>query len=262
VNISCPKCGTVYSVDQEALEACQGLVQCHQCDNVFNALAHQTDEDALQPTPAGPNAIETINPDLELNLETEELPDFSDELPFEVPEDLPVLEPASEAALDANHTLEPGERKPPPGWQKLLLLALSCTLLLQLAWMTRAAWLKLPQAQPLCEWVDCSIAQQRDPQAFTVIERQLQADPILPQALRLQVRFGNQADFAQPLPRLQLSLFDSSGNVLARRLFSAEQYLFPAPQEGTLAQPQEVFTIELLLEDPGTLASGFKIDFL
>jgi len=269
MNIRCPQCGTAYSVDEQPLNDSQGMVRCHQCGKVFNALEHRTDDIELQLELGNEEDPNSFNPDLELNLETEQAPTFSTqdpaastELPFDVPEDLPTLEPTGDGALDTLSSLETGRRERAPWWQKFLVFLLLVTLLLQLAWITRAEWLKLPQAKPLCEWIDCRVAEQRDLEAFVVVERQLRADPTVPGSLRLLVRFSNQAEFAQPLPQLQLSLFDSSGTVLARRLFGAEEYLFPAPSKGALAQAQEVFTIELLFEDPGVRASGFKIDFL
>jgi len=274
VNTRCPKCGSVYQLDKETFSRSQGKALCDNCGNIFSALKHKTDEPATQLLSKADAAYdieledggqaEDIAPDLELNLQTEEAPLFEkdSELPFTVPEDLPELEPSGDAALDMQQSLQPRQSAPSPWWQKLLMLLLLCTLLAQLAWFSRAHWLHLPEAEPLCQWIDCSVAQQTDLQAFQVIERQFQAIPDKPGALHLLVRFRNSADFAQPLPQLQLSLFDSGGVLLARRLFTVDEYLIPAPSEGTLAQPQEVFTIELKFEDPGTRASGFSINFL
>jgi len=255
VKTRCPICGTVNEVDAQQ-QAAQDVVRCQNCGN---AIVDDTDielQDIRQ--------NEAFTPDLELSLETEEAPDYAtpSELPFSVPEDLPELEPSADAALDIHRSLQPKQRPRTPWWQTLLMLLLLCALILQSAWFTRAHWLHFPEAKPLCEWIDCSIAQKTDVQAFRVIERQLQAAKDTPDALRLQVRFRNDATFAQPLPKLQLSLFDSGGVVLARRSFDASDYLIPVPAANTLAQAQEVFTIELLFEDPGARASGFKIDFL
>lgn len=264
MNTRCPKCGTHYNVDPTILRDSDNMAQCNECRQVFNAVEHQVEALELN-LDLGDDSLPNVpddTPEISLMLETEEPQPISPELPFDIPEDLPTLEPREEGALDLHDSLHSKPEKRTPWWQWLLAMLLLLCLLAQIAWMSRADWMRLPQAQPLCAWLDCSVAQQRDVKAFRVIERQLQAAPNVPNALRLVVRFRNQADFAQALPQLQLSLFESSGTLLARRLFSPADYLFPAPAKGTLAQAQEVFTIELLFEDPGARASGFKIDFL
>ena len=254
MNTRCPQCGTLNDVDAQQ-QAAQDMVQCKNCGNIF-------DPSGIELQSSGQN--DTFAPDLELSLETEEAPLYekASDPPFSVPEDLPELEPSAEAALDIHQSLQLKQKPRAPWWQKLLMLLLLFGLILQVAWFTRADWLHFPEAKPLCEWIDCSIAQKTDVQAYRVIERQLRAAKDVPNALRLQIRFRNDAAFAQPLPKLQLSLFDSGGVMLARRSFNPDDYLLPVPTEGMLAQAQEVFTIELLFEDPGARASGFKIDFL
>ena len=236
------------------------MLRCSNCDNVFNAAqnnARDTDLDDLADFELSSSDLDS-EPDMRASpVEPAEL-----ELPFEVPDDLPVLEPSAEAALDAQQTLAPPRRRESPWWQILLAILLLLALGLQLAWFSRAQLIQLPQARPLCQWIDCSMSQSRDPAAFEVLSRQLQADPTVPGSLRLLLRFRNAADAAQPLPLLQLALYDHGGSVLARRSFQPYEYLFPTPPQDRLAAPQEVFTIELMFEDPGSRASGFMIDFL
>ena len=295
MNTRCPQCETSYTVDPKILKAAQGMARCYNCGTVFNAFDNTADKahdssqgeaqespsdliDGLSPPPqssrsdaAPADKAHQAEPDIEL-LDLPELDDWGpdsgpaqlheDELPFDLPSDLPELETADSASLDVHDTLAPSQRKPSPWWQKLLLLVLLLALAAQLVWLKRASLLDYPQARLLCDYIDCTPVQKRAPEAFRVVDRRLEADPQVPNALRLLMRFQNGAAFAQPLPRLQLSLFDSTGSLLARRLLAPGDYLFPAPAEGTLAQPEEVFTIELLFEDPGTRASGFKLDFL
>lgn len=271
MNPRCPECHTAYNVDPETLLAAGGKARCHHCGTIFNAFDLDTAppaqheqakwqlagiiQDDEKPGSSHPSA--DID-DLDLILDVGPEPDT--DLPFEVPDDLPTLEPADHDPKGSGDNDRTSRHT--RWWQGPLLLLLIVALGMQLAWFHRDTLLRRPQAQPLCQWLDCSVAHRSDPTAFSVIERQLGADPAFPGALSLQIRFRNTAPYAQPLPRLQLSLYDNSGDTLARRLFSVDEYLFPSPGKNTLAAPQEVFTIELLLEDPGTRASGFKIDFL
>ena len=75
-------------------------------------------------------------------------------------------------------------------------------------------------------------------------------------------RIRNDAENAQPLPDIQLSLLDNNGGVLVRRRLTPGDYLFPAPPKEKLVTPGEVVTITLDFEDPGHLATGFVIGFL
>ena len=83
-----------------------------------------------------------------------------------------------------------------------------------------------------------------------------------PGSLTLNATIRNDAEYAQPLPDMQLSLLDTDGAVLVRRRLSPADYLFPPPPADRLVAPGEVFTISLDFADPGYLATGFMIDFL
>lgn len=186
------------------------------------------------------------------------------DLPFDVPEDLPVLEPSESSSAEPQppYPPYPEARSKPPVWQFLLLASLILATIVQIAWLTRNHWLPLPQGQWACAWLDCSRTEPRAPASFRILQRQLLTDPQHPDTLRLQARVRNDADFAQPLPDLQLSLLNNLGTVIARRRLSPEQYRSPAPSKTAKIAAGEVFTIDLLFADPGTQASGFKIQFL
>ena len=90
----------------------------------------------------------------------------------------------------------------------------------------------------------------------------MESDAGPPAALHLWLAIRNDAPFAQPLPRLQLTLQDATGALVARRLFSPDQYLPPGWSGPPTALPEDVITIDLHLKDPGPRAQGFVIDFL
>ena len=82
----------------------------------------------------------------------------------------------------------------------------------------------------------------------------------MPPRLALRLVFANLADHAQPYPRVQLSLFSESGELVAQRAFLPEEYL-EAPPRGLLP-PKEQVRISLELQQPATPISGFRFDFL
>ena len=116
--------------------------------------------------------------------------------------------------------------------------------------------------QPLCDVLECIPRVHRAPDKISIVQRDIRPTPNVPDSLTLNAQMRNDADVAQPLPDIQLSLVDNNGAVLIRRRLTAADYLFPAPPPDRVMAPGEVITITLDFEDPGYQASGFLIDFL
>lgn len=254
----CPQCGTTYKVDRKLVRDAQGLARCFNCGKVFNVFGNKTTPGReshagpLQPTAASENEdIDLLN-----------LGDGKPSLPFDVPNDLPALQASGNVALDVHDTLNPSTHRRPPWWQKLLVAVLILMLVLQVAWLRRDLWIHLPATVQLCAWLKCQAPQQARPDLFDVVERDMRAVSGDPPALRLDLSFRNNAEFSQPLPDLQLSLLDSNGSLVARRLLHPDQYLPSSWSGPPVATPREVVTIELMLEDPGPRVRGFVFDFL
>jgi len=184
------------------------------------------------------------------------------ELPFRVPEDLEPLEPSPDAALDVADTLY--EKKSHRGLvYGLLIVTLIAGLGLQMAWQQRKELLaQYPILQPLCEHIECIPKVIHAPTKISILQRDIQPTSNVPGSLTLSAQMRNDADTAQPLPDVQLSLVDNNGAVLIRRRLSAADYLFPTPPPEKVMAPGEVITITLDFKDPGSQASGFLIDFL
>ncbi len=184
------------------------------------------------------------------------------ELPFAVPEDLEPLEPSPDVALDVADTLY--EKKSHRGlFYGLLVILLVAGLGLQLAWQKRKELIaQYPILQPLCERIECIPDVVHAPKKISILQRDIRPTSNVPDSLTLSAQMRNDADTAQPLPDIQLSLVDNNGAVLIRRRLSAADYLFPRPAPGKVMAPGEVVTITLDFKDPGSQASGFLIDFL
>jgi predicted Zn finger-like uncharacterized protein len=184
--------------------------------------------------------------------------DNLDELP-----DLQIDEPQTED--------QPFAAAPQPSRLPALLKGAAAVLLVllavaQLGWFKREQVLATPigqgLAQALCSLFDCQLPPRRAASRYAVIERNIGADPEQAGVLLMHLSFRNGADFAQPLPDIQLSFYDTEQQLMARRRLHPDEYLFPAPPPGMLAAPQDVIQVELRLEDPGRHASGFKLEFL
>lgn len=253
----CPHCGTVYDIAPELAVATdeERLARCFNCGDVFDIAEYRGEDGPLQqPAPYSCDSDELR--------QSPPRDGGGPDLPFDIPQDLPALEPSARIPLTAQDTLHPAQKPPARWWQKLLVVLLLTTLLLQLAWLKRDLWAYLPLTSQLCAWLDCSPPRQAHPELYQVVERDMQAVPGPPPALRLHLSFSNEAEFAQALPRLQLSLLDSNGSLVARRLLQPPLYLPPSWSGPPVALPKEVITIELTFGDPGPRVRSFAFDFL
>jgi predicted Zn finger-like uncharacterized protein len=298
----CPKCQTLYRIDEDVLKRAGGQARCFRCDTVFDALGkppQQAEHGEAQTAPLGMtdrNAVdepsrpkgaaspgEILEDAAGSALEGAQSPEFEDvpdleiapgaaeaaeDLPFQVPDDLPDIEPTAEHALDAERTLAPPQRPSLthtllPGLLGLLLIALA---LGQLAWFNRTHVLATPlgheMASGICALIGCQVPPRRAPSQFAVLERDVGPDPQQADVLVMRLGFSNNADFAQPLPDIQLSLYDSQQKLMARRRLHPEEYLFPAPAEDTLVAPGDNVQVDVRFEDPGRHATGFKLEFM
>ncbi len=255
----CPKCDARYDVEPDALLRVDGRALCFRCGSLFDALAEEPLAAEVQDgTPSRPILI--LNQRSLVSAERDAT-DGPVDLPFEVPGDLPTLEPATNDALDIAQAL--GEQKTSRGlWQGTIVLLLVVALLLQIGWQYRTALVqRFPVLEALCTRVDCRPPVVHAPDKFEILQRSIGPTLNEPGSLTLNIRVRNTATAAQSLPDMQLSLLDSRGSVMIRRRLSPSDYLFPSPPDDRRVAPGEVFTIELDFEDPGHSLTGFMIDF-
>ena len=252
----CPGCATRYEVDADALLDSNGLAHCYRCGTVFDAIT-ETGSDAPVGGNAGGRSLMWLKEPDEVDVRAQ----AERELPFDMPADLPTIEPSSDAALDVRDTLY--ERPSYLGFfYGLFAFALAAGVALQLAWQYRLELLaRFPQLEIVCEHLPCRPTLVHEPVAFHVLRREMQATPNEPDSLTLSAAIRNDADTAQHLPDIQLSLLDDNGAAIIRRRLSPDEYIYPPPRTDTVIAPGEVFTIAIDFADPGDAATGFEIDF-
>lgn len=268
----CPHCDTRYQIDRETLTAANGLVRCSRCRNVFNAQ----------------NQISAVPNDTEPLPETEQA-----QGPTEVKADLPAMaaetlagETVQAEAKSKDDTQTLAAPLPTPDVDllgldetnpnrsssrlntmliSLLALILAATLLGQLAWFERDRLMSQPKSRKVleqtCDLLGCTLPVWRDPSLYQILHRKLAPATGNEQALTLEGQFINRAQVPQPLPLLQITFLDSNEMLLARRRLTPEEYLSSPTLGGQYAAPEEVFTIDIQLEDPGPQATGFELSF-
>lgn len=190
-----------------------------------------------------------------------------DHPPFEIPEDLPEIEPSDEAAYPP--WAEEAEPAPGPslwsqlGWGlgALLLLAVAVG---QLLWWDRDALAQTNRGrrviEPVCAALGCQVEPRRAPTRIRVLSRDVSPHPSAPQALLVMLVMANEARFAQPFPLLQLTLYDDQERAMGQRRFTPQEYL--GTTDVPPMKPDQAVYVRLELVDPGVTVTGFRFDFL
>ena len=145
-------------------------------------------------------------------------------------------------------------------------LLLAAILILQLSWHFRDQVIHKELGRQLltqlCSVLDCTVPQRRDTSKIQVEYRDLRVHPDIPNALQLQLQMINRAGFAQPYPKLHLSLFNDEEKLIADRIFLPAEYLPRIAAGQVMMNRSQALQVNLELMDPGKEVTGFKFEFL
>ncbi len=144
------------------------------------------------------------------------------------------------------------------------IAGLTCLLLLQMLvadWGPLAADARWrPILSMLCDTLRCRLPPWREPDAFTLLERDVRPDPQRGGVLHVTANFRNDARWAQPLPSLLLTLSDVNGRVAGARLFTPRDYQASGATQSTLASGQGM-RIAIDIREPRPQVVAFTFDF-
>ncbi len=136
----------------------------------------------------------------------------------------------------------------------------------QIAWYTRDTLVTHEFGrrllQGVCGIAGCEMPIRRDTSQILISERSLSAHPEKDDVLTLTLEMVNAAAFQQPFPKLQLSLYNDIGKLIARRTFLPQEYKTGQHQSQQMMPRLKAVHVELELLDPGSEVTGFKFDFL
>lgn len=247
----CPACSTVHPVNAALLAQNNGRYRCGKCNKVSNALVSLFDEwpEAGQKPPRSGDL-----PELGLSI------DFTR---------------AGQTRLNPDEANLTGREVEPeqPGRGRFWLRAAWFIAALVLAGVVT---LKLAEFNnvPVVGSMDMNSIMMRlglkEPppkQAFRdlgqiqLVSRELAVHPSAPGQLQLSATIVNRAAESQAYPDLEVTLFDATGASLARHRFKPLDYLAPGSSGRRGMSPQAYLQISLAIEDPGSKAVGFEIDF-
>lgn len=148
-------------------------------------------------------------------------------------------------------------------WTSACFLGL-IVLLLQLLWFNRdQVLLKYPQLTPyakqVCNKLDCRLIRQRDARAIKLVNRDVRLHPDYEDTLLVNATMNNQLSVRQPYPRVQLTLFDTSGALLGYRNFAPSDYL-DASIDLDEGMPVNI-PVHFILEVSGPTAGAVSFEF-
>ncbi len=256
----CPECQTIFHVTPAQLEARGGLVRCGICASAFQADQHLFDS---LPGNHAPPAEAATAPSVARGPRLDPIAEGARTEPMAPPDAVttrPAI-PADDLPLMSEFPLAPKRRRLPTavwlaGSLLLALLLFSQTAYFFAAELARDARLR-PWLAQYCEQLGCSLRAPGGTAAVELAQTSVAPHPRYENALRLRAVLVNRTAMAQPYPLLEVSLTDSEGNMLARRAFTAAQYL-EAPPGGTLA-PAVATTARLDVTNADGKAVGYEI---
>ena len=117
-----------------------------------------------------------------------------------------------------------------------------------------------PVVATLCGAFRCTLPPWREPEAFTLVQRDVRQHPTLAGVLRVTATFRNDARWSQPWPRVHLTLSDVNGRRAGERAFLPQEYLGGAPEQAELA-PGESAAIAMDIVEPAPQIVAFDFRF-
>jgi predicted Zn finger-like uncharacterized protein len=284
----CPACGTVFRVVQDQLRVSEGWVRCGRCAEVFNAIESLVDLDLdLSQSAPRSRGQERVIEDMARVSRYEEMSDLGPLSTFGTPAAPPqaaprksppppaaapteAIGPASEEgstdlgeppafvrrAERAARWRRPGVRALLGGLAALGTLGLLGQVAIEYRHETAARWpVARPALETACEALGCRIEAPRAIEALAVESSGLLR--IEGTALyRLSVVLRNRSNLVLALPALDLTLTDSQGSVMARRVI---QPLEMGAQRATMA-PMAELPLQATLSAADRPISGYTIE--
>ncbi|WP_386340712.1 DUF3426 domain-containing protein [Xanthomonas citri pv. citri] len=178
------------------------------------------------------------------------------------------LQPLPAPALAAPAFARRGVTRPrlrASGRQWALLVGLVGVLGLQIVVADRAHLATSPRWRPLisaaCTLARCSVPAWREPEALTLLNRDVRPLPGVAGVLQIQASFRNDARWAQAWPWLQLSLSDADGRVIGTRILSPQDYLGQSPAAQDTLAPGQAVQVAFRVREPAASTAAFSFDF-
>ena len=151
----------------------------------------------------------------------------------------------------------------------LLIIVLVVVLMGQFIYLKRDDLVKYPAIVPIlkaeCQVIGlimpCEVPERRALEKIEVVDRKIVSHPNVKNALLITTTLKNNADFAQPFPKMILTFSDINQKMVARRIFSPNEYLPKDVDINAGMPPGAPIKVKLEIVDPGEEAVNFRFDF-
>jgi len=229
----CPECRSQFHIHASQLSIAKGLVKCGYCGQQFNALERLQDKPLILPNKELPVIEEKQSTEPEPQFD---IPGMHDEIigaGNRRDEEYAPLQAAGSESISPEELFDDQATRPGLASRMLWLLCTIVILLLavsQIAWFNRDELLgrypqMLPWVKELCVQLPCKVTRFRDFSAINLINRDVRDHPRFKNTLLVNATMANQSHTIQPFPGVQLTLYDTNGQLIAHRIFQPHDYL-------------------------------------
>ncbi len=270
----CPECQTVFTVTDKQLAQRKGLVRCGRCDAVFQADEHlvtghgkkQTSETA---TTSKKNPDNKKDKNIAAKSAKQKKSRTSKKARKSAADTTVQENEFYQAPLptvsELIHGRRPGPQTRPVFW---VLGVFVMVTLLAAQWMyfyrdqlaRDKQW--MPYVQMFCQTLRCTITPRHDVGLVQLTDTRVTPHPKFDKALRVRATLINRAKYTQPFPLMEVTLTNTEGKILARKRFSAREYLKNTKQLGAGLAPNVARKAQLEITSPNTTADGYEIRLL
>lgn len=135
---------------------------------------------------------------------------------------------------------------------------------LQYAWYTRSVYTQVLDYRgyyvEVCRWLQCELPDYRNMTALEATNLVVRSHPEVGNALAVDALLRNRDPFPQRFPDIVLRFFDTEGEPVASRRFSATEYLSGEMRGLRYIPASTEVRISLELIDPGRTALGYQVE--
>ncbi len=239
----CTECNAVFKVTEDQLTIADGLVRCGICDTVFNGVEYiQHDYEDQQS-----DDKDTEHKDA--SLREEHANETGETIPELIRDDVGKKFPSSSSNNIKTAIFTLGA------------IALVILLLGQITYWQKIELLPQNWIDNFCDITGCRTTSSGDASTIKILNRNIFSHPNVTNALMITVSFVNESDNAQPFPKLQITLLDTQGQVVATRQFTAQEYLINKTLAKSDIQPHQPVGARLEVFDPGSKVIAYEIEF-
>jgi len=259
----CPDCGTAFRVNAAQLQAHSGDVRCGHCQRIFNGFTTliTVSEAALEhPAEFQPHPVN----EPEASEKDRVIIDLSNEASAEA-----TMHWGSDASESSGQLFDEASSDHQPwGWWAVANAFALLLLIGQIAYSHRTELTILmpewrPHLERYCALMGCEVPYPQSIKQLGIetsdLEKNLSRQP---EVTSVSAVIRNYAPFPQALPALQLVLLDAQDQIIASRIFTAQDY-FPEPDTAPqFIEPQHEIEIRLDFDSSELQALGYRLHLL